>query len=392
MSVVNKIRMPLMIVVVIIGIFLCSLLKSGGESAKNPQKELRGVWLRPPQNFHEIPSILDKIKNAGFNAIFLETLYHGFVIYPGSNFLNRPEYGGHDVLQEFIKEAHARGIAVHCWTEVFYLQVDTKKYPQFPRSVIFDEHPDWKLLTKKGETSDVSEDAHIFGDPANPALQSFLLEFYRDLIQRYNVDGVNIDYIRYPAGKYDTGYTEFARKAFKNEMGVDPLTFDSGSNPDMWMKWVSWRENRVTDFVARLSALIKHDKPQILLSAAVFPNYYAERGRLFTYQDWAKWLEGNYIDAIIPMAYAPTLDGVRSEINNVIEKNKGKAFVLPVLAVPMVKKDNYGGSDHPPIQEQISMVRSMKLPGHTIFCYDWILQSAMGFDAFKGVYSHSSEK
>jgi uncharacterized lipoprotein YddW (UPF0748 family) len=392
MSVVKKINMPVMIVVVITGIFSCSLLKTDGESALYPRTELRGVWLRPPQNFREIPSILDKIKNAGFNAVFLETLYHGFVICPGSNFLNRPEYGGHDVLQEFIKEAHARGMTVHCWTEVFYLQVDIKKYPKLPRSVIFDEHPDWKLLTKNGEASDVSEDAHIFGDPANPALQSFLLEFYRDLIQRYNVDGINIDYIRYPAGKYDTGYTEFARKAFKNETGVDPLMFDSNSNPEMWMRWVRWRENRVTDFVARLSDLIKHNKPQIVLSAAIFPGYYIERGQHFTYQDWATWLEGNYVDAIIPMAYAPSLEGVRGEINSVIAKNKGKAFVLPVLAVPLTKKDNYGGSNHPPIQEQISMVRSMKLPGHTIFCYDWILQSANGFDAFKEVYFRRSEK
>jgi uncharacterized lipoprotein YddW (UPF0748 family) len=364
----------------------CSSAKSS-ISDNIGKTELRGIWIRLPEDTHEIPLILDKIQKSGFNAIFVETLYHGHVIFPGSNFPIRPEYAGKDVLKLVVDEAHQRGIAVHCWTEVFYLQVDTVKYPKFPKSPLFDIHPDWLLLTKKGETSDVAENAHIFADPANPSVQAYLLEFYRDLASRYNIDGINIDYIRYPSGQPDTGYTEFARKTFQNETGADPVNIDPAVDNEMWMKWVKWREDRVTNFVNQLAETIRKQNPKLILSAAIFAKYYKERGKNTIYQDWETWLSNNYLDVIIPMAYAPNPSGIKADVDEVLEKNKGATLVMPALAVPITREDMYGGSGHPPIEEQIKLIRSMKLKGHTVFCYDWILQSIHKFDSFQEVYA-----
>jgi len=349
-------------------------------------REFRGVWLRPPQNIEEIPQILDNIQKAGFNVLFLETLYHGYVIYPGSNFPQRPEYEGRDVLQMFIKESHKLGIAIHAWTEVFYLRVDTAKYPQFPKSPLFDKHPEWLLLTKQGQSSDVSENAHIFGDPANPSLQNFLLEFYSDLIRRYDIDGVNLDYIRYSAGSYDAGYTAWAREAYKKETGNDPKFMDMTQDPDDWMQWVRWREDRVTDFVARISDIVKKTKSEIILSASVFPEYYKNRGDHNTFQDWGSWLQKNFLDMIIPMAYASSLDSIKGEIREVMQRNSQNTWIIPALAISTKTRNEYQAPEHPSIEEQIGLIRSMKLMGHSLFCYDWILQNEKGFDSFKTVY------
>lgn len=368
----------------------CSSMKSSVKD-KIGKTELRGLWIRLPEDTREIPLILDKIQKSGFNAIFVETLYHGHVIFPGSNFPIRPEYDGKDVLKLVVDEAHERGIAVHCWTEVFYLQVDTVKYPKFPKSPLFEQHPDWLLLTKKGETSDVAENAHIFADPANPSVQAYLLEFYRDLASRYNIDGINIDYIRYSAGQPDTGYTEFARKSFLNEAGVDPIHIEPAADNEMWMKWVKWRENRITNFVSQLAETVRKENPRLIFSAAVFANYYKERGKSTIYQDWETWLARNYLDVIIPMAYASSPSGIKAEVDEVLERNKGKALVMPALAVPITREDMYGGSGHPPIEEQINLIRTLKLRGHTVFCHDWILQSVHKFDSFQDVYAKKSK-
>jgi len=356
-----------------------------------PTSEFRGVWLRPPSDTDQIPVMLERIEKAGFNAVFLETMYHGFVIYPGSNFPQRPEYRGKDVLRIFLHEAHKRQIAVHCWTEVFYWQVDTEKYPKLPHSRILDENPSWRLLTAKGETSDVSENAHIFADPSNPSVQAFLLEFYRDLVTRYNIDGVNLDYIRYSAGEIDTGYTAFARKAFERQTGVDPVTIDREKKPDLWMKWVKWREDQVSGFVGRASCLIEEIKPDIMISAAIFSGYYNSRGNHPIYQDWASWIEREYIDVIIPMAYGPNPESIRKEINEVAGYSKGKAFLFPALAISITKEDSYGGAGHPPMDVQVQLVRSMGLKGHSVFCYGWILKNRLGFNAFREVYGGTGE-
>ncbi len=353
--------------------------------------ELRGIWLRPPNNPGEIPRILNRIKKAGFNAIFLETFYHGFTIYPGSNVPIRPEYEGYDVLKQFIKEGHSRGIAIHCWTETFYWQVDTEKYPQYPRTPLFDAHPEWRLLTKGGKTTEVAEPAHIFADPANPGVQLFLLEYYRDLLRRYDIDGLDLDYVRYTSGALDTGYTPYASSAFKAESGVDPLNINRKKNPVLWMKWVKWREGRITEFVGKLAELVQNEKPSVMLSAAVSPSYYNRRGRSFTFQDWATWLNRNYPDAIMPMAYGSTLNSIRKEIAAVAVRNKRKALIIPALAVSIKNADAYGSPRHPPISEQIKAVRSMGLKGHTVFCYGWIIRSEKGFRAFGEVYRESAK-
>jgi len=354
--------------------------------------ELRGVWLRPPKNPAEIPHILNRIKKAGFNAVFLETFYHGFTIFPNSNVPLRPEYKGYDILQRFIREGHKRGLAIHCWTETFYWQVDTTKYPQFPRTPLFDTHPQWRLLTKGGKTTEVAEPAHIFADPANPDVRNFLIEYYRDLLKRYDIDGLNLDYIRYPSGVVDSGYTLYARSAFKQFSGIDPLNINRKREPKLWVKWVKWREAQITEFVGKVSELVQREKPKVMLSAAISPIYYRNRGKIFTFQDWATWLERNYLDAIIPMAYGSTLDSIRKAVVEVAVKNRGRALLVPALAVPIKKSGAYGSTHHPPIDEQVRALRSMGLKGHTVFCYSWILKSEKGLGAFKNVYSNVNRK
>ncbi len=94
-------------------------------------------WLRPVANLTSATLQLDNIQKAGFDAIYLETFYHGFTIYPSRLVPIRPEMKGTDYLKFYIDEGRKRGIAIHPWIEVFYWEVDTTKYPQYPRTPLF---------------------------------------------------------------------------------------------------------------------------------------------------------------------------------------------------------------------------------------------------------------
>lgn len=368
---------------VIIGLMLGFLAISGtGWTAQ----EFRGVWLRPPDDPAEIPVMLDQIAEAGFNAVLVETFYHGFTISATSPIPTRPQFEGLDILQMFIDEGHKRNLEIHAWVEVFYWEVDTEKYPQFPRSPLLVENPEWISLLRGGRETWEAEDAHRFANPAHPEVRTLLLDYFQDLLERYPLDGLNLDYIRYTTGE-DAGYDDFTIEKFKAEKGWDPSTITPNQTAQ-WKEWVEWRENQVTEFVQMVRDMQQKTKPEAHLSAAIFSGYYQSRYQdHFIFQDWGNWAQHQLIDSIMPMAYGSTLASIRREIAEVQERIPAEVLLYPGLAIAKREADGYGGPDRPLINEQIALIRSMNLPGHVIFCYDWIIDSDEGFETFQeGAY------
>jgi len=346
-------------------------------------EEFRGVWLRPPEKPEQIPVMLDQIAEAGFNAVLVETFYHGFTISATSPIPTRPEFVGQDVLQQFIDEGHKRGLEVHAWVEVFYWQVDTEQYPQYPRTPLFDGHPDWVSKLRGGRETWESEPAHRFANPAHPEVRGLLLDYFEDLLKRYELDGLHLDYIRYSSGAEDAGYDAFTVNKFKAETGWDPSTIPPDQSAQ-WKQWVEWREEQVTEFVRQVHQMKEKTRPDALLSAAVFARYYEQRYKdHFIFQQWSSWAQEDLIEALMPMAYGGTLAAIRREIAEVQNRCPASFQILPGLAIERKKKDRYSGGTHPPIEDQIAMVRRFSPAGHAIYCYGWILDSEKGLKAFR---------
>jgi len=89
---------------------------------------------------------------------------------------------------------------------------------------------------------------------------------------------------------------------------------------------------------------------------------------------------------IIPIAYASSLDSIKGEIREVIEKNPQNTWVITALAISTKTRNECQAPNHPDIAQQIDLIRSMNLKGHTVFCYEWILQNEKGIESFKNVY------
>jgi len=118
----------------------------------------------------------------------------------------------------------------------------------------------------------IAPEGKTFLDPANPAVQSYLLSLYREILTRYKVDGIQLDYIRYPRQDvgYEFGFGTAARQQFKALTGIDPIEIDA-VNRSLWWMWTEFRTRQVNQFVARVSKELRQIKPDIVISAAVFP-------------------------------------------------------------------------------------------------------------------------
>jgi uncharacterized protein (TIGR03437 family) len=142
-------------------------------------------------------------------------------------------------------------------------------------------------------------------DPGHPAVLPYLVEVLLEPVKRYNVDGLHLDYVRYPEDS-DYGYNTAALERFNRETGRagTPVRTDPA--------WQAWRRRQVTDLVRQLYLRLQLLRPSVKLSAATItwgngPADDAAFQRLdaFTrvFQDWRGWLEEGIVDLSLPMNY-----------------------------------------------------------------------------------------
>ncbi len=283
--------------------------------------EYRGVWIRPTQKTQkDVSDYVQKLKDSGINTICLETLYNSTLICPapeGSYFEQNPAFNGFDVLGAYVEECHKRDMELHIWMPVFYSS-HTNCY-NHKRSVWY-KKPEWRLINDSGEDTAVKGNSDFcFLNPAHPEVQEFLTETYKYLVTEYDVDGFELDYIRYPdVAEDDHGYDEITINGYKQAYNTS-ITPTYNKNAGFWNNWVQYRCDIITGFVKNIRDMFDKYAPQVLLCADVGPNSASARTTL--YQDYATWLENGWIDLLKPMSYS--LGAVKETYKN-LENADGK--------------------------------------------------------------------
>ena len=337
--------------------------------------ELKGVWIRPTYfNTKEIEDVLDSLENAGIDNIFVETYYHGKTIFPSKTMENYgfikqyEDFVGFDPLKIWIKEAHKRNIKVHIWFQTFYVG---NKSPETHPEYILAQKPHWANSQKRNAFSgtiaySVSEHNGYFLDPANPEVQTFLYELLCEIVHKYQPDGINLDYIRYPQSlsvnypNYDMsnwGYTPYARMEFREIYGVDPMEIKP-SDP-LWSYWRHYRCGKITDFVRKVSGLCRANK--INLTTVIFPN--RQNAIETKLQDWKNWSINNFVDGFTPLLL--TCDD-KTAVNLIEEVLRNKSGNTKMYAGLFVTFMNGSNSD---LIKQIHVARKYCLNGLILFDY-----------------------
>lgn len=318
-----------------VGYLRCaSEMESLGVTAKRAitesiSAEARGVWLRPAltKDRDKIFDTVEAIREAGYNQVYLEVQFDNTMIIPlpeGNLYAQNPALAGSDILEIYIEACHSYGIEIHAWVSVF--RAGYKGSANTDLGVAM-QKPEWRQVSKNG----VDFVANAYGDafflnPALPEVREFLLETYRYILETYDIDGFQLDYIRYPnkGDGEEFGYDEYTLKLYKDAFGKDPKTFASGSED--YAHWVQFRADFVTDFVKKVKELIGEIRPDVYLGAAVAPNYANSLNSMC--QDSVTWMKEGLIDIVFPMAYGTT-DGVIRYLEETVAAAGDKVLVIP---------------------------------------------------------------
>ena len=175
---------------------------------KMPKREVRAVWLTTiggldwPHSYaqnelmagrqkQELRDILDKLQRAGINTVLFQARVRGTVVYPSQL---EPWDGclsgvpgkapGYDPLAFAIDECHKRGMELHAWV----VTIPVGKWNALGCKTLRNKYP--HLIKRIGEEG--------YMDPENTATATYLANFCKDITDRYDVDGIHLDYIRYP--------------------------------------------------------------------------------------------------------------------------------------------------------------------------------------------------
>lgn len=338
--------------------------------------EVKAFWHYPmrvngyPENStEEVERFLNAVEEIGINTVYINTNFNGGAIYK-SEYLkqlrgaNYTYQGYNDYLECFISEAHKRKIRVVAWTNTHvcgdgYLPNHSK--------------PEWVMLGYHGDNN--SGNIYYY-DITNPDVQNFLANVFCELASKYDLDGIEYDFIRYPSSNLysfngvitdaskvtDYGYNQGAIDLFKKMYNVDgdikQLILNS---PDVRSKWLDFKKNNVTKMVTLLSQTIREVNPNIMISAAVMTSL---SGAIQTYsQDFGTWIKNGFVDNLDPMMYSASNSYVESRIESFIKTVDNNATIVVGLS-----PDNSGG-DAVMLSEQIKIIsRNLNIGWNEFSC------------------------
>jgi uncharacterized lipoprotein YddW (UPF0748 family) len=201
-----------------------------------------------------------------------------------------------------------------------------------------------------------------FYDPANPELRQYLLKLYEEIVTEYQVDGLQLDYIRYPfqdpAAGRSYGYGKAARNQFQQLTGVDPMKI-TPSQTQLWQEWTKFRTQQVDTFVSQVSQMLRQQRRNLILSVAVFPLPEYERIQKIQ-QHWEGWARQGNVDLVVPMTYAQ--DTVRFQTLAkpwIASTQLGSALLIP--GIRLLSLPTLGAFD------QLQLVRDLPVSGYALF-------------------------
>ncbi len=301
--------------------------------------------------------ICARLAGAGFTGIavtHLEGHYpsklYGKNVQPGET---HPGADDTDWMQKWVDTAHKHGLKIGPSFSAFSVYAGS---PEYARAMA----EDWRVVPG----GQVGKPPKPF--PESPRLDpcrsrrevpDYAIAKAREIIERYPVDYIFYDYIRWS----ETCYCNYCMEKFQQDTGVKIEKWPDDVMGKYQEAYNDWRARPVTRVIRTTAANIAGINPQIKLGVFTFRGQRESWGKG---QYWWEWT--NDTDYVMPMVYAPdnrTMEELFIEINGLLPAG-GRARLLPALAPPGVK----GGSDLTRLQ-QLDLQRQYAPAGAIYFSY-----------------------
>lgn len=334
-----------------------------------PKHEVRAVWLTTiggldwPHSYAQTPNsirkqkaelcaILDKLQQANINTVLLQTRIRATTIYPSAM---EPWDGclsgvpgrspGYDALGFAIDECHRRGMELHAWV----VALPVGKWNGTGCRQLRSRYPN--MLRKIG--------ADGYMNPERTETADYLARLCREITQNYDIDGIHLDYIRYP---------------------------------ETWKIRVPLSEGRanITRIVRHIHDAVKALKPWVKMSCSPvgkhddLPLHWSHgwNARTRVCQDAQAWLRDGLMDELFPMMYFRGEQFYPFAID--WQENSHGRIVAPGLGIYMMSPSEQNW-DSEVIERELNMLRQQGM-GHTFF------RSKFFTDNTKGIYNFTRDQ
>jgi uncharacterized lipoprotein YddW (UPF0748 family) len=380
---------------------LLALLLAFSPRSVDAATEVRALWvvrttLGSPEAVEEM---IDAARSGGFNTLLVQVRGRGDAYYQGERepraapLLDRPDF---DPLALAIASGHAAGLQVHAWINV-NLVAGVGELPVARDHIVY-RHPEWLMVPRAlaagldgldprgpeylGRLSRYARSRSetiegLFLSPIAPGAIEYTVGVVRDIVERYAVDGVHLDYLRYPNDDFD--YSAQALAAFRRDVVADlePANrnrYDArlGDDPLLYTRafperWRAFRMTKLTELLLRLKETVKGVRPSAVLSAAVAPD--PDEAATLRLQDWRGWIDRDLLDIVCPMAYTADSDLFAAQLGAA----RAAAGRHPMWA-------GIGAYRLSPAQivDRIAVARRLGAGGIALFSYDSLIESARG--------------
>ncbi len=227
----------------------------------------------------DIENLMEKIKNTGFNTIYVHIRPYNDAYYESEIFPPAASYtGDFDSFKIIIEKAHNLNISVHGWINPLRCQKDSEL-----------KSLDSKYKIKKWYDDKEKNGSYIcmvenrwYLNPAYEEVRQYISDGVREIVENYDVDGIHIDDYFYPTEKED----------------FDKSAFEQSGQTDLQQ----WRINNINLMVKEIYDTIKDANPKILFGISPQGNMNIDYSSL--YADVKRWSsEEGYCDYIVPQIY-----------------------------------------------------------------------------------------
>lgn len=343
-------------------------------------EETRALWVvrHAISTPGRVDAVVDLATQMNINTLLVQVRGRGDAYYksdltPPAEILEAAP-AGFDPLERMIERAHAQGLEVQAWINV-YLVWSAGAPPHSPLHIV-NAHPDWisvradgrRLVEMVPEEFEEQKVEGMYLAPGNPEVRRYLRDVVHEIVSKYKVDGIHLDYVRYP--EPGVGYDAPTRTAFERQYGVDPIDIDQPDSlllrvigadriPDLRARWIQWKKDQITGLVRDVRNDLDVQGRGLKLTAAVIADQGAALNRYL--QDWPEWLHEGIIDAAIPMAYGTSTP--------VVERQIAAAMAIPTErhVYAGIALYNEGVRD---AVEKIRRARKLGVDGIALFSYD----------------------
>lgn len=369
---------------------------AGAQAPRARAQEIRGLWVlrgsltRPER----IDRLVQSASRSGFNTLLLQVRGRGDAFYDSAIEPRGVGVAGtFDPLAYAIAAANKAGLRVHVWFNT-NLVASTAMMPT-SRTHVVNAHPEW-LMVPRPIAADLAKlgPRHpryvprlvawtkrnsatvegLYASPITPEAALYVERVVSDIVTRYPVSGVHLDYVRYPSNLFD--HSQASLSAFRDSLQRDLSPSDRRRldarlrrEPLVYAdtfpaRWADFRRLRLADLVARVRGAVLRARPGALVTAAVIPD--AREAVEHKLQDWPDWARRGLVDAFCPMAYTTSLPVFNRQVTAARQAAAPRAVWAGIGAYRLTPAQTI---DH------IAAARSAGATGIVLFSYDSLVDS-----------------